>query len=103
MDDMDIVRNTEGIWIDPSLFPSGKDALVEVVVIKAGEGEDMEVWRSPSIPYKDLDVGVMETGVTRSRSHVTVFNHSATDQKGQSAKEDAPGRYRKKRPKALIT
>ncbi len=36
------ISDTEGIWIDPSLFPLGEDAMVQVVVFD--QREKGEVW-----------------------------------------------------------
>ena len=86
-DQGDLIGNTTGIWIDYAIFPPGKEAMVEIVVSSIAEGKSIEVWRSPSIPYEDLDLGVMESGVVRPRSHVNVFTHSSDVKKAKVSME----------------
>ena len=75
-----LIKNSEGIWIDPSLFLSGKNAMVEVVVLNIEqyvEKKDLLMWKSPPIPYRNLDVSVIESGTERPRDHVMVFTRPA--------------------------
>ncbi len=76
---MKMGQDTDPVWINPEVFPSGEDAMVEVFVTR--ENNEV-VWSGPPIPYEELTLWVREHGVVRRASSTKVFTHESDRRRG---------------------
>ena len=75
---MEMGRDTDPVWINYEVFPSGRDAMVEVFVTRK---DNEVVWSGPPIPYEELTLWVREYGVEHPSSSTKVFTREA-DRRG---------------------